>query len=106
MRFEGKLKDWNEERGFGHIEPSLGGQEVFIHVKAFVSREVQPRVDQMLSFEIKLDPQGQRRAAKVKALNRAKGLHGSQDEPATGGPSRWLAIAALVGLCLLVALYM
>ena len=43
MRFEGYLKTWNDERGFGFIEPLAGGQEIFVHVKAFpggVSRPV------------------------------------------------------------------
>lgn len=25
MRFDGKLKSWNDERGFGFIEPVQGG---------------------------------------------------------------------------------
>jgi hypothetical protein len=28
MRFEGQLKSWNAERGFGFIEPADGGQEI------------------------------------------------------------------------------
>jgi len=27
MRVEGKLKSWNDERGFGFIEPLKGGDE-------------------------------------------------------------------------------
>lgn len=37
MRFEGTIKSWNDERGFGFIAPALGGDEVFIHIKAFTS---------------------------------------------------------------------
>lgn len=36
MRFEGLLKTWNDERGFGFIQPLAGGQEIFVHVKAFL----------------------------------------------------------------------
>ena len=35
MRFEGVLSQWNDERGFGFIEPTQGGQEIFVHIKAF-----------------------------------------------------------------------
>jgi len=38
MRIEGVIKSWNDERGFGFIEPTQGGQEIFVHVKAFRTR--------------------------------------------------------------------
>ena len=34
MRFDGTIKSWNDERGFGFIEPRLGGQDVFVHIKS------------------------------------------------------------------------
>ena len=43
MRFEGIIKSWNDERGFGFIEPSPGGQEIFVHIKAFKERNIKPR---------------------------------------------------------------
>jgi hypothetical protein len=35
MRFEGSVKSWNDERGFGFIEPLQGGQEIFLPITAF-----------------------------------------------------------------------
>ncbi len=35
MRIEGTLKKWNDERGFGFIQPTHGGQEVFVHISSF-----------------------------------------------------------------------
>ena len=43
MRFEGNLKSWNDERGFGFIEVR-GGQDVFVHIKAFGNGEARPRI--------------------------------------------------------------
>ena len=38
MRIKGILRSWNDERGFGFIAPIQGGQEVFVHIKAFGAR--------------------------------------------------------------------
>ena len=65
MRFEGTIKSWIDERGFGFIEPALGGDEVFVHIKAFTMSSLvggRPRVGQRVSFEVELGPQGKKRA--------------------------------------------
>ena len=35
VRFEGTLTQWNDERGFGHVQPTLGGEPVFVHISAW-----------------------------------------------------------------------
>ena len=35
MQFTGTLQSWNDDRGFGFIEATQGGQEIFVHIKAF-----------------------------------------------------------------------
>lgn len=52
MRTEGLVKSWNDDRGFGFIEPIHGGQEIFVHIKAFPPRAGRPRVGQYVCFEI------------------------------------------------------
>jgi cold shock CspA family protein len=32
MRFHGTLKTWNDERGFGFIQPQPGHDEIFAHI--------------------------------------------------------------------------
>lgn len=65
MRFSGTLKSWNDDRGFGFIEPSQGGQEIFVHIKAFPSGTGRPLMGQALSFEITTDTNGKKRAHSV-----------------------------------------
>jgi uncharacterized membrane protein YsdA (DUF1294 family)/cold shock CspA family protein len=68
MRFEGVIKSWNDDRGFGFIEPTQGGQEVFVHVKAFTRRSGRPQINQLVSFEVELGPQGKKRARNVEPV--------------------------------------
>ena len=68
MRFEGIIKSWNDERGFGFIEPNLGGQEIFVHIKAFQGLRERPQLNQRVSFQVELGPQGKKRALNVELV--------------------------------------
>lgn len=70
MRLKGKLKSWNDDRGFGFIDPIQGGEEVFVHIKAFRPRSERPQVDELLWFEIEFGPQGKKRATNVELVRR------------------------------------
>jgi uncharacterized membrane protein YsdA (DUF1294 family)/cold shock CspA family protein len=65
MQLKGTLKSWNDERGFGFLEPAKGGEDIFVHVKAFRLRAGRPQIGQILSFEVELGPQGKKRAKNV-----------------------------------------
>lgn len=70
MRFKGTLKSWNDDRGFGFIDPIQGGQEIFVHIKAFSPLSCRPRVNEILWFEVELGPQGKKRAKNVELVRR------------------------------------
>ena len=72
MRFEGSIKTWNDVRGFGFIEPTQGGQEVFVHVKAFAQRSGRPQVGQQVTFEVELNRDGKKRAKAVQPVRAAR----------------------------------
>ncbi|MCZ2152877.1 MAG: cold shock and DUF1294 domain-containing protein [Bryobacterales bacterium] len=65
MRLEGILRSWNEERGFGFIHPRGGGEDVFVHISAFRTREVRPESNQRVSFEVEPGQNGKLRARNV-----------------------------------------
>lgn len=65
MRFAGQVKSWNGERGFGFIEPSGGGQEIFLHISAVPTQLRPPKIGQHFTFEIELNRDGKKRAANV-----------------------------------------
>jgi uncharacterized membrane protein YsdA (DUF1294 family)/cold shock CspA family protein len=72
MRIEGKLKSWDDERGFGFIEPTQGGQDIFVHIHAFPPGKDRPLAGQRLSFEVELGPQGKKRAKRVEWVKPAR----------------------------------
>lgn len=62
MRYQGTLKKWNTERGFGFIVADDGGQDVFAHISAFARDGTLSTEGEPLSFEIEPDREGKRRA--------------------------------------------
>lgn len=59
MRFEGTLKEWNDDRGFGFVQPAQGGADIFVHATAF-ARGRRPQVGDAVSFEVEAGPKGKR----------------------------------------------
>lgn len=105
MRIEGLVKSWNDDRGFGFIEPIQGGQEIFVHIKAFRSRSGRPRVGQHVSFEVELTRDGKKRARNVELvrLSRTPARRNSRSA-ADWGTATLFAIPAFAVLYALVAL--
>lgn len=36
MRYQGKVRNWNDDKGYGFVEPNGGGQRAFVHISSFV----------------------------------------------------------------------
>ena len=105
MRFEGVVKSWNDERGFGFIEPTQGGQEIFVHVKAFARGTGRPQVGQRVSFEVEPGPQGKKRAQSVEVIRRQRASSRKRrDSPAQWGTATLFTIPAFLVAYLAVTL--
>lgn len=103
MRFDGTLKSWNDERGFGFIEPRLGGQEIFVHIKSFPSGTGRPIIGLPLSFEVEVGPNGKKRAKTVQFSGRSnKRAPNRMAPPAPWTIPRLLVIPAFMLLYLYV----
>ncbi|WOX04407.1 DUF1294 domain-containing protein [Microbulbifer pacificus] len=64
-RVKGKIRTWNDDKGFGFIEPMLGGKQVFIHIKALGNRQRRPAVGEVVTYELSSDRQGRPCAVKA-----------------------------------------
>ena len=103
MRFEGSLKSWNDERGFGFIEPDQGGDEIFVHIKAIANLNGRPALAQRLSFEVELGPQGKKRAKNVLPIRQATAIRGRANSAAQWGTTTLFAIPGFLVLYAIVA---
>lgn len=65
MRQKGKIKTWNDDKGFGFIQPHKGGPEVFVHIKAFGNRGNRPEINDVVTYSLTQDKQGRTRAIKA-----------------------------------------
>ena len=104
MRIDGTLKSWNDERGFGFIDPTQGGQEIFVHIKAFEVRTERPQVGQRLTFEVEINPDGKKRAKLVQQVRLMRASSRRRDSPAQWGTASYFAIPAFLVLYFFVAI--
>jgi uncharacterized membrane protein YsdA (DUF1294 family)/cold shock CspA family protein len=103
MRFDGTIKSWNDERGFGFIEATQGGQQIFVHIKAFNGLRQHPQPNQRVSFQVEVGPQGKKRAINAELLHakRTPQPPTRQNSPAQWGTASLFAIPAFGVLLLL-----
>jgi len=62
MRYQGRISNWKDEKGFGFITPNSGGGQVFVHISSFANRRRRPEGDEIVSYELKTDAKGRAQA--------------------------------------------
>jgi len=65
MRAKGKISRWQDDKGFGFIQPMLGGPQVFLHVSALQNRQRRPQIDEVVTYTRMTDEQGRFQAQDV-----------------------------------------
>ena len=60
----GKVRMFNEERGFGFIRPDSGGDDIFFHVTALREGDEIAK-DKVVTFEVGTDP----KSGKIRAVS-------------------------------------
>ena len=68
MRLRGKLIKWNDDRGFGFITPLRGGEQLFVHIKAFRNQHRRPIGNEFVTYETVSDDTGRLRAERVEFM--------------------------------------
>ncbi len=66
MRFQGKIKSWNQAKGFGFITQNGDGKEVFVHISEFNKIHQKPTLNSLVTYEIGQDEKNRQRALNIK----------------------------------------
>lgn len=102
LRLNGLLTKWQDNRGFGFITPSGGGQDIFVHVKAFERGCGRPVLNGKISFELEVSADGKKRAKNVRQSSCARAAYSGGAKSAA--PWERASIAALAGFALIYSL--
>lgn len=94
MRMAGRISDWNDEKGFGFVEPNGGGERAFVHINEFQRGSRRPVTGDLISYRPGKDSRGRLQAREVR--------HAGQRIEVPRKPSRMpravLGVAALIGV--------
>ncbi len=66
MKWQGKIINWNDDRGFGFVKPNGGGDRAFVHIKSFISRSHRPVNGDVIVYEIIRDKNNRNKAVNIR----------------------------------------
>jgi len=95
MRLQGRVIEWNDERGFGFVVQHGTKTRTFIHISAFAHRGDRPAVGDVVTYEVRQD---ERKRWVAHAADRS-----GRRRLAPAGPNR---LAQLAGVFVLAAVLM
>lgn len=98
MRIHGNLKKWKDDRGFGFIAIPQQSSEIFVHISEFPKDGVRPTIGESLSFEMKNDKNGKKRAIRIER----EGAKASKDKK--GSALAWNHVYIKFGVSIIVAI--
>lgn len=71
-RKRGLITVWEDEKGYGFIEPAGGGERVFVHIKAFGQLQSRPRKGDVVLFVLGKDAKGRPRAERAEFVEESR----------------------------------
>jgi uncharacterized membrane protein YsdA (DUF1294 family)/cold shock CspA family protein len=72
MKLQGKVINWNDDKGFGFVEPSGGGERAFVHIKAFKPRSRRPVNGSVIIYELVNENNNRYKAKNIKFAGDSK----------------------------------
>ncbi len=66
MRLAGRISSWNDDKGYGFVMPSGGGDRAFVHIKAFQPGSRRPVEGDLISYVVTRDARGRSNASEAR----------------------------------------
>ena len=85
MERQGILTRWNDDKGFGFIQPDGGGEQLFVHISA-VRGDRRPQVGDAVAYVAGRDEQGRPRAQHMRHLALSLDRPAIRRKPGQGTP--------------------
>jgi len=94
MRLQGRIIEWNDERGFGFVVQNGESARMFLHISAFRKGGSRPLLGSLITYEIRRDEKGRFRAASAELVGTRLSTQSSAEA----------FLSAIAGLALLLML--
>lgn len=72
MRFQGRITNWNDDKGFGFVEPNGGGNRSFVHIKSFNKHSKRPVNGDLIVYAQVKEKNGKYKAVNIDFVNNHK----------------------------------
>lgn len=66
MTHQGKIKKWEDKRGFGFIQQTQSSLEIFAHISSFHVQMPRPQIGEEVSFDIVTNAKGKKEAKNIR----------------------------------------
>jgi cold shock CspA family protein len=104
---KGKLKRWNDDKGYGFIGSEHGRRDIFIHISALNRMSRRPVVGDVITYQVHTDNDGKQRAVNgkiegVAELNLNPSRKHIKQKKENNWISKTLSVALVVGIALFV----
>ena len=92
MKYQGKISNWNDAKGFGFVQPNGGGQRAFVHISAFTRRSKRPADNDIIVYELTQQADGKAKAVNVMFVADYKSRNTANHSPSRSSESSKAAI--------------
>lgn len=104
MRFQGKISDWNDDKGYGFVEPNGGGTRAFVHIKSFNDLPRRPINGDIIIYETTIDEKNRVQATNI-TFTRIKKKQTVRQSRELGSFNKFIIMAFTAYLLVLVFIY-
>ena len=104
MKYQGRIQQWDDTKGFGFVEPNGGGTRAFAHIKAFKQRSRRPINGDIIVYEVEQDRKGNHRAYNISLLKDHKAKRSRTNRPASQRKRNIIVLSIFLGALALLTL--